>query len=367
MDFNEMNHIDIEVLRRYYQNELSAAERNALEQKALDDPFLKEAMEGFDENPGSFDAFYRKHSDKLKLKRGRFTFVIAVSILALFFVVTTLLKQQETLPDENSEIAQLDTVKTFIDEPVEESTEYEVIREELETLNVIPPTEVISVEEIIEHQEKVVENQKNQTENNIILIDTTDVIDEEEFGYEDETWHRKGQNSAPTVYIYNMSVVDYRQIRRDRNEIGYKRYDLGGVPANVENNEDEDPTNLVEQEVAVPYYIYLKKSMYFFAKSSFKKSLNRYKTILEQYPEDLNALFYGGLAYYNLGKYENSISYFDQIFDSEYNTFSEEAYWYKAKSLIKLDRTKEATEVLNNIIAGGGFYTQDAITLKEKL
>ena len=51
------------------RNEMSDLERNSLERKALEDPFLKEAMDGFDENPGSFDAFYKKHESKLTTKK----------------------------------------------------------------------------------------------------------------------------------------------------------------------------------------------------------------------------------------------------------------------------------------------------------
>ena len=107
--------------------------------------------------------------------------------------------------------------------------------------------------------------------------------------------------------------------------------------------------------------------MSFFAESQFKKSLNRYLLILEQYPNDLNALFYGGLSYYNLGKFEKSMTFFDQILNGKESVFIEETSWYKTKCLIQLDRKQEAQELLDEIIASGGFYTKQAIQLKRTL
>ena len=107
--------------------------------------------------------------------------------------------------------------------------------------------------------------------------------------------------------------------------------------------------------------------MEYFKDGYYKKALNRYKTILEQYPEDANALFYGGLCYYNMKKYNKSISYFDEIATIKLNAFKEEAKWYKSKSLIKLGLIKEAIIVLDENIMAGGFYAEDAMEVKREM
>ncbi len=181
----------------------------------------------------------------------------------------------------------------------------------------------------------------------------------------DENLHKPGQNSTETIYLYDLLVIDYRKFNRENEKISYKRYDLSGTPASREGQ--ERPSELIETEVKIPYHNYLSKSMSFFSGSRFKQALNRYLLILEQYPDDLNALFYGGLSYYNLGKYDKSINFFDQILESELTTFQEEALWYKAKSLIKQKENRAAEAILDEIISQGGFYTQDAIELKKDL
>ena len=107
--------------------------------------------------------------------------------------------------------------------------------------------------------------------------------------------------------------------------------------------------------------------MSFFADGNYKKALNRYLLILEQYPNDQNALFYGGLTYHNLGKNDEAIAFFDKINNGDIFVFSEEALWYKVKALIKLKKNNEAKSILQEIIAHGGFYSKDAIALRRKL
>lgn len=351
-----------EWLRKYYQGELSPAERNALERRALEDPFLKEAMDGFDENPESFSQFYNRHKNQLNTKKN-YTLLIGALVLLAFFGVTTLLNRQSqtisnpTMAENTTSIDTISKNQEIMDD------EYEVLPTEIETLVFIPEKELISAEEVVRHQTKITEPEK--TEN--ITIEVNEPIDiTEEYTIQPENWHKKGQESIPITYLYNLRVVDYREMTRENQEITYKRYDLGGLPANMEG-ENQSNTDLIESEVIVPYHLYLTKSMSFFAGRNFKQALNRYLLILEQYPEDMNALFYGGLAYYNLGKYQKSIAFFDQIISSEIPVFKEEALWYKAKSYLQLDEKIKASQILEEIIAKGGFYTKDAIDLKASI
>jgi CarboxypepD_reg-like domain len=46
-DFNHIKNYSAEDIRRYWNNEMSSAEMNALEKAAMDDPFLADALEGY--------------------------------------------------------------------------------------------------------------------------------------------------------------------------------------------------------------------------------------------------------------------------------------------------------------------------------
>lgn len=370
MSFNSKKNIDHELLRRYYNGELSAAQRNALEQKALEDPFLKDAMDGFDQNPGDFEKYYQRHKKALSAKRG---FTLALGIIALvgLFIVTLVLKeftpsQIETIA-ENSTNDSVKTAGDYFNDKLEK------IPEELDTLQVANTEDVISYKEIVNNK-KEIEKQKEQpttdtvqtvTDNTVINIEDSVALDNN-FKLIEEPFGSPKKQAIPSIYLYDLYTVDYRELRNAQQNVRYKKMEFGGTAANRENDETSE-TDFVEVEVEMPYFIYLKKSMESFADDNYKRALTRYLTILEQYPEDLNALFYGGLCYFNLSKYEKAATLFGRVQQVDLEGFKEEALWYHAKSLIKLNRSAEARLLLDKIIINGGFYTKEAILLKKKI
>ena len=84
-------HIDIDQLNRYLNGDMTPLERNAIEKKALSDPFLAEAMEGLESKPGSLSEFKIKHAKKFNRKRD-FTLLIGLSVLVIFFVISYTVK-----------------------------------------------------------------------------------------------------------------------------------------------------------------------------------------------------------------------------------------------------------------------------------
>ena len=198
-----------------------------------------------------------------------------------------------------------------------------------------------------------------------ITIDEPLVLEDDPELIEEAPYHA-GQLGLETVYMHDLMVVDYRVMKRDNKKIHYTRLELSGTSAAQENENDTQET-FIETNVEVPYVNYLNKSMSYFASGEYKKALNRYETILKQYPKDINAHFYGGLSYFNLGQFDKAISYLDQILKDDFHVFDEASMWYKAKALIQLNRIPEAKAILLKIIALGGFYSNDAIQLKKKI
>lgn len=356
--------IDPEILRRYYAKELTSLERHELELRADEDPFLRAAMDGFDENPGSFATFYAKHKKALR-PRHTYTVAIALSALLLLFLATVLYTRKIQTP----EIAQANT--TVLSPITKDSldldqNEIEVVSSAIDSLAEIPTNEQITPKVISKSQEELAISDQKKEINERIEIDEVFKVDPDyKTEKEQWNWYKQPDEAIPTDYLYGLKVVDYREIKRETDQIKYKRFELSGVSADLE---DENSANeLIEKEVEVPYYTYLNKTMSFFNASNYKAALSRFLVILEQYPEDLNALFYSGLSYYNLGKFENSMNYFQQVKTLDFEVFNQEAEWYEAKSYIQLNRKKEAKLLLDTIIMKGGFYASDAIELKAKL
>lgn len=173
------------------------------------------------------------------------------------------------------------------------------------------------------------------------------------------------QTLGKEVYLKEMKLLDYRSYR-SRPTIKTEQIILTGTPANVgevKNEQSDGETRTID----VPYIEYLEKSVSYFAKGQYKKSLARFQVILNTYPDDINAHFYSGLCYYNLNDFSNAIASFNSCLQSKYSNFNEEAQWYMAKSLLASGNKKEGIELLEIIVKQNGFYSGEAKQLKSKI
>jgi hypothetical protein len=355
---SKLNNINADLLKRYYDGRMTNAEKNALEQMAMDDPFLKDAMDGFDANPGSFDAYYKNHV--LKHQKFSVGYFIVGGLLTVGLVTWLIVLNNADPNSENTAV--ISTIDS-----AEITKEVDVIPVDIDSLEIIPTGEEIRADEIVSNKTEI---QKTitypQMEGEQPIVVDEDVVVDEVYTIQDERNFNLAEY-VPATYLSDLFVVDYRRIKRNKELITYTKYEFTGTSAEFENELSQQENELVEKQVDVPYFEYLGKSMERFAAGDYKKALSTYLIILEQYPEDLNALFYGGLCYYNLQKYDKALQFFDAILTQPLNAFKEEAAWYKAKTLIKLEHRGEAIKVLEDIIAGGGFYAKDAIALKKGL
>lgn len=356
------NHIKItaDQLKKYYGGELSEKEKNAVEKMAMEDPFLKDAMEGFESDPGSFESFYNKRI-KTKIYNSNLLLTIG-TVLTLGLVSILVVKYENKEPNLSQNTISANTSDSII------TKEVDVYNEEIDTLRIANQTELILPAEIADAHTEIEKNiDYPKKENEIPILIKEEFKLEEDYVIEPEEYNLEVQELVPATYLFDLFVVDYRRIERERTEITYTKYEFTGTAAEFESEAHEQRAELLEQQVNISYWEYLTKGMESFANGNYKSALNRFQIILEQYPEDFNALFYGGLCYYNLGSFNKSLNYFDQILSINLSAFKEESAWYKSKCLIKLGKKNEALVILNEIIAGGGFYVQDAIAAKKKL
>ncbi len=165
------------------------------------------------------------------------------------------------------------------------------------------------------------------------------------------------------IYLSNFKLVDYR-VLRSKPKIETRQLDLTGTAANKEHKNTEDNNEPVWRKVDVPYYDFIEKSMYILNKNEMKKSLARFEVILTTYPDDINALFYSGFAFYNLGDYDQSISYFSKVIKSEIANFDEEAMWYLGLSYEKKGDNTRARNIFLTISRSTSYYADQA---KEKI
>lgn len=358
-----INHtaLSAEVLKRYFDGQMTEAEKNALEKQALEDPFLRDAMEGFQAHPGSFEAYYQKHLPV----QTRFSkiYLLTGALLTIALVTLLVVKHQKTTPGELA-LTAMDSTQT---EPLM-TREVELLPTAIDTLHLATEDEQIKPEEVVEARSEIQKNiVYSDVVNEVPILIKEDDERMDDYVLEPEEHNLKVQELVPATYLFDLFVVDYRRISRKSTQITYTKYEFTGTSAEFENETSEQNADLLETQVDVSYWEYLDKAMASFANGNYKSALNRYETILTQYGDDFNALFYGGLCYYNLGNFNKALDSFDKILNTDLNAFKEEASWYKSKCLIKLGRKNEARQLLDEIIAGGGFYVQEAISQRKKL
>lgn len=360
-------HIDLNRLSDYFNGKMSANEMHALELEAQGDPFLAEAMEGYEAHPDGLERMSKLKKDhRLSSKSFFGSRTLAVlGIACLVYVIAWIVKPSI---DENPESNSLATVN--------QPEEIEIIPESIDTFIFAELGEQITANEIVQNKQQIEESKEDestgdQSDNEIIHVEDEHPI-EIDHEIEPENEDQNLVRYAPSTYYYDLYVVDYSRLERNRTDISYIKYEFTGLPAEFEDvDAQENHKEFTEKQVDVPYMEYLEKSMDYFSSGHYKKALNRYLTILEQYPEDLNAHFYGALCYYDMKKYDKAFGLLDNIVEFElaegYIAFRQEAKWYKTKSLVKLGRNAEAIILIDQIIMEGLFYSPEAIKLKAKL
>ena len=110
------------------------------------------------------------------------------------------------------------------------------------------------------------------------------------------------------------------------------------------------------------YNDFLDKGLFKFKKEKYSEAIVIFDEILKQYPNDINALFYNGLSFYKLKKYNKAIKYFNLVINDKINIFDQEAEWNKALCLLETNKA-EGKKLLQKIADDAGFYSQKAMNL----
>lgn len=173
------------------------------------------------------------------------------------------------------------------------------------------------------------------------------------------------KKTAKEIYVYELKIIDYRSYRSRTTAPNEQRL-LTGTAANHEN-----PSFSVEQfdwkPLEIPYHEYISETMELFKSGNFKQTMNRTKSILKFYPDDINALFYGGLCYYNLNQMNAAIDAFKKVLENRFQNFDEEASWYLANAYLANQDRNNAKATMEWIVEQNGFYANQAEKMLKKI
>jgi len=337
-------------------NSMSNKEKHAIERKALEDPFAADAMEGW-ESVG-YNTSIMSALDKKLIPNYTWTINLSVytlSIITAVFVFLGVSDKTDPVFKETSPLLVSNAHSTLVIDKTDVITDTFLDKLPEFTPNVPATGPVL---------QKNFKEEKSLPELPEIefIIEDLPVIDlhpEPEAKKEIRT-----RSQAKETYLSDLKLVDYRAYR-SKPTVQTEQLVLTGVPANKENAESTEMES-TWKKVDVPYHDYLKKAMEQVSDGRYKKALQRFEVILKTYPDDINAHFYSGICYYNLGQYESAVNAFKQCIHHPYNNFDEESLWLIANCFDGMDKTADAQSIYKDIASKKGFYAEQARTKLKK-
>ncbi len=332
-----------------YLNKTGGNEANhTLEKKALNDPFLADALDGFEEFPGAIHDIPQWNSNKTTGKQVKWkwilssTLILAILIGGLYWMSIDNTNHKETgvfLAKNTYSLAEYTTTKTPYKNPT------------IETSN----TNTVFNEVTIKKNDLL----KEQTMPLVREVFNLETYQAEPEIHQQETNYNIAEVKIKTIAYYNFLAVDYSVIYVDKKT--FEEIDLG-TPANQSDaiSFGLSDSERISNTVQYTYKEYLKSSLKHLSKKNYKNAIANFKTILDHYPQDVNAQFYIGFAYYNLDKHDKAIPYFEDAIHNSFNFFYEDAQWYKALSLTEEGQFIKANELYRKIVKEKGFYAKQA-------
>jgi TolA-binding protein len=350
-----------------YGRSTDSSAKNAIEQKAMNDSFDNDAMEGWEEL--SYDPSVMANLDKkfapakgvslIKLVGG--TAIVGAAVVSVLYftvfrensnsvVASNDLEQVENREDQSTptkmQVIILDETDVSLPEPIEQMVQ-------------APKAEQVPAKQISKEFQEIISFRTETTAE--LPVETLPVADPIPTPTPEIA---RDHTSAKEIYRHSMKLVDYRKYR-EKPQIKTKQLMLTGTPANREDqySEDEDP---VWRDVDVPYMDYLDKTVKTFERGNYKKALSRFETILKTYSDDVNANFYAGICLFNLKEYKTAIEHFSNCVNGKFSNFDEEASWMLAECYDKMgsEGRSKARRIYQTIADGNGFYAKQA---EEKL
>lgn len=104
-----------------------------------------------------------------------------------------------------------------------------------------------------------------------------------------------------------------------------------------------------------------------YKRKNYSEAVRQFETLLKQEPSLAESRFFCGLSYLELGNPTAAIGHFDFLLRNRDHNYLHQAKWYKSLALIKLNRKKEASAILENVSKENGEFRQKAVELLDDL
>ena len=127
---------------------------------------------------------------------------------------------------------------------------------------------------------------------------------------------------------------------------------------------DNNVANERNEEAQRAYY---NEGIEAYRQKDYQKSSDYLRRAAQATPDNLNAHYYAAASFLEINQPSAAIYHLDRILAVPGNSLYEDAEWYKAMALMKLNDEKKAKKLLETIKKRGGKYTAKATEVLEKL
>ncbi len=339
-------------LKAYAEGRLKGEEAYAVETHLENDPLLREAMEGL-RVPGAAGALHGLEAHRPSSGSGVFTtwmiggVVVAVLVGAAWWI-TSSVHPKDPLIAERIE-------------------DHQPMPEAVAGTEALAPAEIVAAVEIPETlhigharnerhtrgmQGQVARIEREATER---IAPRTSATTTATDPAPPATPKGNVRTSRQLLFLHDLKVVHPQELYGNGPA-------MSDDPQNVLARYTDSSTQRTERadQRRVQYIAFMEDALGKFVRNDHKGCLEELRFLLQQYPDDVNALFYAGLCSYNLGMNERARSFLHRAATHSIDVFDEEATWYHALSLERLGETAAAQESFARIIARNGFYAERA-------
>lgn len=347
--FTPHGHVDREQLERYVQGLLSPAECHAVELHLERDPLLRDAAEGL-RMPGAVEAFHQLPGPATGTGTGPWV----AGVLSVGIVLGIILHALWPSPpaDGTSPPGPQGAMTHALTPAAIEST-LQVVHLELAAVPAPPaqPEERPLPQENFRREPAVPGNAERESPERMEVQPVQ--IDR---GPGQPAALRPARGTRPSrhlVFLHGLKVVHPSELAR-------AGLGVQGSPGRSADAEQARRDQVPPGPVTRPYLDLMDEALGAFARNAYRPALDELYFLLGQNPEDVNAQFYAGLACYRLGLDPRAARLFRAAARNPVDSFHEEAEWYGALAMERMEGRAAARPALERIAQGGGFYAARA-------
>ena len=335
----------------YAEGDLGDRDRHEVEMQLADDPLLAEAIEGL-EMSGALESLVQlEEARPLGGSNGNFRSLLLITLIVVIGIGVRWVMTDEgskmVVKDDHGTIENVEQSSIEEDQHIDDRIEVEkpvlIERNEIRSGS----TEAFRNDDEEEHSAIDRGKPVQRLDGRSIEADAlrTDV--------DRPAPKRDRRNGLQLHYLHELKIVHSKELHHGKDP----RIPGDHLPA---DRADREEPELDRSEREIGYLKFMDKALGYFDREEFRLCLIELQLLLEQYPDDVNALFYAGMCDLELGNMQRARSRLHRAAIHPIDVFREEAEWYHALALQGVGEIEKAQAEFDRIAEENEFYAERA-------